>query len=190
MIDTKRSQQIYDILINGKILNRRRYDPIRNSFAEDELFQELSSQYEGENGYRALYQRIGCELVLRPDYAYLKEHSADDDKSSQTATAIQALLTVMAKTALSRNYRFELLTAAEAGFRRELAEAADQDPEMRRILAACHCNNAPLWNEINRLLLRRNIVFENARGNFVLTDAGRDFFEELFAQAENATPLE
>lgn len=188
MIDTKRSQQIYDILINGKILNRRRYDPIRNSFAEDELFQELSSQYESENGYRALYQRIGCELVLRPDYAYLKEHSADDDKSSQTA--IQALLTVMAKTALSRNYRFELLTAAEAGFRRELAEAADQDPEMRRILAACHCNNAPLWNEINRLLLRRNIVFENARGNFVLTDAGRDFFEELFAQAENAAPSE
>ena len=129
-----------------------------------------------------MYERIGCELVLRPAYAYLKEQDLDDDESSKTATAIQALLTVMAKTALSRNYRFELLTAAEAGFRRELAEAADQDPEMRRILAACHCNNAPLWNAINRLLFKRNIAFANARGNLVLSDAGQDFFAELFAE--------
>ena len=132
-------------------------------------------------GLRNLDLIMGCERRVVYDLVNVIQGEA---------TAIQALLTVMAKTALSRNYRFELLTAAEAGFRRELAEAADQDPEMRRILAACHCNNAPLWNEINRLLLRRNIVFENARGNFVLTDAGRDFFEELFTQAENAAPLE
>lgn len=179
MIDTQRSQKIYNILINGKILNRRRYDPMRNDFAEDELFQELSSQYEGDNGYRALYERIGCELVLRPDYAYLKDQDSDDDKSSQTATAIQALLTVIAKTALSRNYSFALLTAVEAGFSCELAEAADQDPEMRRILAACYCRDVPLWDEAHRLLVKRHIAFVNARGNLVLSDAGQDFFAEI-----------
>ena len=182
MINTKLSQDIYKILIHGKIINRRCYDPVRNAFAEDELFQELSSQYEGENGYRALYERIGCELVLRPAYAYLKEQDLDDDESSKTATAIQALLTVIAKTALSRNYRFELLTAVEAGFSRELAADADQDPEMRRILSACHCRDVPLWDEINRLLFKRNIAFANARGSLVLSYAGQDFFAELFAR--------
>lgn len=66
MINTKLSQDIYKILIHGKIINRRCYDPVRNAFAEDELFQELSSQYEGENGYRACTSASAASWCCAP----------------------------------------------------------------------------------------------------------------------------
>lgn len=179
MINNKKSREIYRDLINGNIINQYRYDEISDTLKENDYFTELAGNYEGDNGYRTLYERIGYELIMRPNYAYLRDLTQREDENSQTAVAIHAVLTLLGKITIQNNYHFSLLTTPEAGISQTLCEQADQDETMQNILLACYCSK-PLWEEAERLLVKRNIAFINARQNLVLSNAGIDFFQEIF----------
>ena len=181
MTDLKLSRQIYRDLINGKTVNKHIYDPVSGSLKNNPKFDEITAGYDGENGYHALYARIGFELVLQPSYAYLRDEGLSADEPHDTAAAIQAVLTVLAKTVADSGYRYELLEHEQAGISEELCARADQNDEIRAVLEACGCDPAKsLWDEAARWLVRRDIAFINAKGNLVLADSGRDFFRQVF----------
>ena len=71
--------------------------------------------------------------------------------------------------------------AAEAGISRETLESIGSDPTMVLILKACKMDQ-PLPDAAKVALVDRDIAFFNDKGNLVLTEAGKTFFEDLFSQ--------
>ncbi|MBH5329795.1 hypothetical protein H9Q10_08950 [Eikenella sp. S3360] len=182
IINTQLSREIYRRLISGKTINRQVYDEKNGMLVDNELFGELSAKYDGVDGYRTLYGNIGYELVLRPDYAYLRDCGIPTDEGSETAAAVCAVLVVLGKTVVQNNYRFSLLTTADAGISEQLCRQTDQNEEMRDIQAACIKDAKTLWENAERVLVRRDIAYINAKGNLVLSNSGQDFFNTAFKQ--------
>ena len=115
MINTQYSRQISRLLINGKTINRQIYDKLSGNLQDNGLFDEIAKHYNDTDGYRVLYSNIGYELVLQPHYAYLRDRDASADELSDTAIAIQAILTVLAQTVIQSGYRYGLLVSEHAG---------------------------------------------------------------------------
>ncbi len=186
MINTQYSRQIYRLLINGKTINRQIYDKLSGNLQDNGLFDEIAKHYNDTDGYRVLYSNIGYELVLQPHYAYLRDRDASADELSDTAIAIQAILTVLAQTVIQSGYRYGLLVSEHAGVSQELCARADQSEEMCKILEECKCNPAKtLWENAENVLVRRDIAYINAKGNLVLSNSGQDFFNTVFEQSES-----
>ncbi|GHA88508.1 hypothetical protein [Modicisalibacter luteus] len=76
---------------------------------------------------------------------------------------------------------FDALTLPEAGISREILESIGSDPTLGQILKACKIDQ-PLPEAVKMVLVDHDIAYFNAKGNMVLAEAGKAFFEDLFSQ--------
>ncbi|MCG5526176.1 hypothetical protein LRB11_14760 [Ectothiorhodospira haloalkaliphila] len=178
-----RSQEAFRKLTDGKVINQ--YQVIDGVLEPNPLFDELYK--ERDRYYVEAYANMGLELVQRPGFFYVRSlvSDADEEGRDQDSTAairqIQGVLLVLGRGVLEAGYLFEVLTRHEAGVSPELLESIGESATMRQILAACNVDY-PLSRAVKVALVDRDIAYYNSRGHLVLSDAGKAFFEDLFAQ--------
>ncbi|WP_205598504.1 hypothetical protein, partial [Halomonas sp. NO4] len=116
-------------------------------------------------------------------------HSQADDDSRELESGglvrqIQGVLLVLGRGVLEKGFMFKAMTLPEAGISRETLESIGNDPTMAQILKACKMEQ-PLPEAAKVALVDRDIAFFNDKGNLVLADAGKAFFDDLFVEGAN-----
>jgi len=176
MITNELSQSIYNQLINGKAINKHSYELKTNQLENNPLYTELFSNFDE---YRQLYQRLNFELVHKHgSFFYIREPNGGN--TNDVTIKIQALLIVIGRIITEKGYLFDVLTDHRAGIKLEDLSVAMTEERYSEILHTCKlCTTNNIETEINNNLIARGIMFKNSRGNYVLSDAGGAFFNEL-----------
>lgn len=182
VVNRRLSQEAFRKLTSGQVINQNLY--ASGELTPNPLFDELYK--ERDRYYVEAYANMGMQLVQRPGFFYVRSLSpsqADDDTKDQESAAairqIQGVLLVLGRGVLEAGYLFDVLTLHHAGISREQLEAIGSNPTMGQILKACNIDRA-LPEAVKVVLLDRDIAFLNDKGNLVLADAGKAFFEDLF----------
>lgn len=176
MITNTVSQNIYNKLINGKIINKHHYIIKSNELEENPLYNEI---FNNLDEYKELYQRINFNLAhKKSSFFYIKELTKEE--ASEVTIKIQALLIIIGRITTERGYLFDILTDYRAGIKPEILTESAMEERYLEILHTCKlCKSRGIKEEIENNLATRNIMFKNSQGNYVLTNAGSAFFEEL-----------
>lgn len=176
MISNELSQAIYNQLINGKAINKHSYIAKTNELDDNPLYTEIFTNFDE---YRQLYQRINFELVHKNgSFFFIRELAGGD--ANEVMIKIQALLIIIGRIITEKGYLFDVLTDHRAGIKLEDLSDAMSEERYLDILQTCKlCHSRRIEEEINNHLITRGIMFKNSRGNYVLTDAGAAFFNEL-----------
>lgn len=177
-IDQLKSRKLYETLINGQAVNESLFKD--SGLVPNPLYEELVANFD--RYYRELYSSIGFELVLRDGFAYIRSLNPDEAQND-AVRKIQGLLLVLGRGVTELGYQFELLTDPDAGVSSEVLEQIAQGDDKQEVLAACDLKG-DLAANMDKVLGRRGIAYQNARGNWVLSNAGKAFFSELFAGAD------
>lgn len=184
VVNRRLSQQAFRKLTSGQVINQYRY--VNGKLALDPLFDELYK--ERDRYYVEAYANMGMELVQRPGFFYVRtlvQEQADDESRDQESSGsirqIQGVMLVLGRGVLERGFMFEALTHPDAGISRELLERIDNDPTFCQILKACKMDQH-FPEAVKVALVDRDIAYFNAKGNLVLAEAGKAFFDDLFHQ--------
>ncbi|WP_409523177.1 condensin complex protein MksE [Nitrincola sp. MINF-07-Sa-05] len=181
-VDQRRSRALYEMLINGQVVNEYIFKD--NGLTPNPLYEELISNFD--RYYRDLYSNIGFELVLRDGFAYIRSIDPDDAQND-AVRKVQGLLLVLGRGVTELGYQFELLTDPDVGASSEILVQIAQGEDKQEVLAACDLKGS-LVSNMEKVLSRRGIAFQNAKGNWVLSDAGKAFFSELFSDLNSKRP--
>ncbi|RAU19350.1 hypothetical protein DN062_03570 [Nitrincola tibetensis] len=173
-VDQHASRKLYECFINGQVINELVFQD--SGMVVNPLFEELVSNFD--RYYRELYLNIGFELVLKKGFAFIRSIEADDAQND-IVRKVQGLLLVLGRGVTELGFQFELLTDPEVGVSNEIIEQIEQKEDKQEVLAACDLKGG-LLTDIERVLGKRNIAFQNVKGNWVLSNAGKAFFDELF----------
>ena len=182
VVNRRLSQEAFRKLTSGQVINQHQY--LDGKLVPNPLFDELFK--ERDRYYVEAYANMGMELVQRPGFFYvrtLSQSQTDEDSRDQESSAsvrqIQGVLLVLGRGVLEKGFMFEAMTLPEAGISREILESIGSDPTMAQILKACKMDQ-PLPDAAKVALVDRDIAFFNDKGNLVLADAGKTFFNDLF----------
>ncbi|GLX86994.1 hypothetical protein tloyanaT_32470 [Thalassotalea loyana] len=172
------SKQIFNILMNGKVINKNTLDVHNDDIIEDKLFTELMSNYVQ---YKDLYFNCGYELVDNVPESFFIRALNEEQSNSKLSSKIQALLIVIARGVTLDNYELDILFDSHAGLSKELVEKINKNEEFRTVLDATRIEEN-LWDECKKLLVDRNIAVINRSGNYVLLNSGKSMYEALINQ--------
>lgn len=177
MINRAKSREIYQYLRNGKILNQ---EMISNSgeLVNNPIFSEIMGNLED---YRKLYLDIGYRLVDTPSYLYLIDDRHQDPKTD-VVMRIYLLLVIIGKYLVIQGYSLNKIYHETAGLTVDDFHNMANVPHIIEILEKSKMGQHP--NEISGLiksnLIDRGILWEKPSTNtYILTNAGRAFFDEL-----------
>jgi hypothetical protein len=179
-MDKQLSRKIYQELINGKMINK--YVQRDGTRSENRLYTELMLTYNLTR-YRELYSAIGYELKTLGDAFFLNEVDGDD-AISEVAMKIQALIIVMARGITMLRGRTEALLEDAAGLPREQIEQIGEDDEVQQVLRAASLGRVSLLNDVETVLVVRQVAYWNTRDRLVLTDGGVALYEHMNALEE------
>ncbi len=176
MITNTLSQNIYNKLINGKIINKHRYIIKSNELKENPLYTEV---FNNINEYKELYQRINFNLTHKNNcFFYIRELTKNE--ANEVTIKIQALLIIIGRIVTEQGYLFDILTDYCAGIKPEILIESATEERYLDILQTCKlCKSRGIKEEIENNLITRELMFKNSKGNYVFTDSGLAFFEEL-----------
>ena len=164
------SREAYSLLMAGKMINATDYR--QGSISSNPIYQELFNGYEY---YAQMYDNIGFELIMGEHFFYIKKYN---ELSNDLTNRIYALLVIVGFGVMKMGYDFDILTDHEAGIAdkvlRELQQQLAPD-----LLTACQLSQN-LDDDIQNLLVDRALMYKNGLGNFVLSDAGKAFFQQVF----------
>lgn len=185
VVNRRLSQEAFRKLTFGQVINQTQY--VDGKLVPNPLFDELFK--ERDRYYVEAYANMGMELVQGPGFFYVRTLShaqADDDSRDQESSGsirqIQGVLLVLGRGVLEKGFMFEAMTLPEAGISRETLDSIGSDPTMMQILKACKMEQ-PLPESAKIALVDRDIAFFNDKGNLVLADAGKAFFNDLFDES-------
>jgi len=176
MITNKLSQTIYNQLINGKAINKHAYILKTNELEDNKLYNEIFNNFDE---YSTLYQRINFDLVHKNScFFYIRELGTEE--SNEVTIKIQALLIIIGRIFTEQGYLFDVLTDHRSGVKAEDLAIATTEERYLDILHTCKlCLKRGIEEEINNNLVTRGLMFINSKGQYVLTEAGVSFFDEL-----------
>jgi hypothetical protein len=184
VVNRRLSQETFRKLTAGQVINQTQY--VNGQVEPNPLFGELFK--ERDRYYVEAYANMGMELVQRPGFFYvrsLSEAQNDDDTRDHESTGairqVQGVLLVLGRGVLEKGFMFEALTLPDAGISREILENIGNDPIFNQILKACKMDQ-PLPEAVKVALVDRDIAYFNVRGNLVLAESGKAFFDDLFIE--------
>lgn len=184
VVNRRLSQEAFRKLTAGQVINQTKY--VNGQVVPNPLFGELFK--ERDRYYFEAYANMGMELVQRPGFFYvrsLSEAQCDDDTrdhgSSGAIRQIQGVLLVIGRGVLEKGFMFEAMTLPDAGISRETLESIGNNPVFNQILNACKMDQ-PLPEAAKVALADRDIAYFNVKGNLVLAEAGKAFFDDLFTE--------
>lgn len=178
MIQSERSQAIYNDLINGRIINKFYLNREDNQLIPNADYSEVFSNLED---YTELYRHIGFELVFRDSFFFIRDlHLGDTYK--EMAIKIQVTLLILARKITEAGFGYELLENENAGLSIQQLEEISEDDEVKQLILAAKLGKKNLYEVVKDVLLERRIMQRNIHQRYVLSDAGKYFFQQLFAQ--------
>ena len=184
VVNRRLSQEAFRKLTSGQVINQYQY--VNGELAPNPMFDELYK--ERDRYYVEAYANMGMELVQRPGFFYVRtltqaqaDEEGRDQESGGSIRQIQGVLLVLGRGVLEKGFMFDALTHPDAGITREILESIGSDPTFGQILKACKMDQ-PLPEAVKVALVDRDIAYFNAKGNMVLAEAGKAFFDDLFSQ--------
>ena len=170
------SKQIFDQLMNGKVINKHE---LNNSaeFRENQLFTEIVGNLDD---YQRQYEMSGYEFVQHPSFIYIREKTS---KSEELKTDITmracVLLLLVGKYITEQNYQLTKLTEKTGGLEQSDFDVMEEMSDIREIILKAGIKNG-LYNAVKSVLVDRNIMLELPdRRAYILSDAGKTFFDEV-----------
>lgn len=182
-IDKRKSKQIFDTLMNGRIINKH----ILNNSSEkvdNSLFSEIMDNLDA---YQNWYEACGYELITKPTFAYLND-AVQDPKTELTMKAY-CLLLIIGKYLTMNNYTLSKITDSKSGLTLEDFQKMADIPNVSDILEKAkiaYKKDEDMFSAVKSILVDRQIMLEKASSKkFVLSDSGKAFYEELIAKFDD-----
>lgn len=177
MYDADLSAEIYRTLMGGKVINRHKLNNSGEAIT-DPLFEEILSNLKS---YRMQYEMCGWELVIEANYVFVRDRVTNNENLKTDITMRASLLLLMLGKYLNEhNYRVTKLTEYSGGISRADIEIIQEMPDVRELIEKAQLKN-DLFTEFKNVLVNRNIMLEKPSSEtFILSDAGKAFFEEIF----------
>ncbi|MCU7835138.1 MAG: hypothetical protein KZQ83_07760 [gamma proteobacterium symbiont of Taylorina sp.] len=184
MIQSEKSRHIYADLINGRIINKFNLEH-DNQLIPNADYSELFSNLES---YTELYRNIGFELVFRGSFFFIRDlHLGDTYK--EMAIKIQVSLLILARKITAAGFGFDLLENENAGISAAQLEEITQEDEVKQLILAAKLGKKTLHEVVKDVLLEKRIMEKNAQQRYILSDAGKYFFKQLFDQEKASSEL-
>lgn len=177
-MNTELSQEIFRAGMRGVLINR--HVTTSTGREPNPLYNEL---FENEEAYRELYAALPYEIVSLSGAAYYIRESEQQESYMVVARSIQVLMDIIARGMQEESLYPDLLLDPASGLPREYLERFSDREDFREILNACGMQK-PLLQEVDNILIGRDIAYYNPQGKLVLTDGGTVFFNELHAETE------
>lgn len=173
-VSIPKSTEIYKAFVNGRVINRYSIKP-DGSTLESPLFGEIYNNY---NAYKQQYQMSGMELVVKDDFYYARDVDKETSFTDQVKR-IQVLLLIIGRFVTQSGALFEKLTHPMGGITDDDLQKIANTAEFAEILAAIEIKD--LVKSIKSNLLDKDIMEEPRSGRYILSAAGKHFFEEIFS---------
>ena len=184
MIQSEKSQKIYIDLINGRIINKSILNEGQRLPNPD--YTELFSNIEK---YTELYRNIGFELVFRDSFFFIRDLNLGDTYK-ETAIKIQVILLIISRKITEAGFGYDLLDNENAGVSvQQLHEFSTQE-DVKQLITAAKLGKKTLPEVVKDVMLERNIMNKNTHDRYILSDAGKYFFSQLFELDEENNALE
>ena len=178
------SRHIYKHLMNGRILNRYQ---LNNSSerVNNPWFDEIMGNLDD---YRHLYTMSGYRLIEHPDYLYIIDDDATELKTDITMKAY-CLLLIIGKYLMINNYSLDKIMSEKAGLSIDDFKQMEQVPYIEEILEKAKFTDKKghnFYSLVLTTLVEREIMLEKKSAKlFILSDAGKAFFQELLQEQES-----
>ena len=176
MVNKNFSKQIYNHLINGKVINREKIE--NDTFVPDELYSEII-QYE--EIYREQYDMCGYNMHIANGYIYLLEKVEKKDLKTDVIMRCYVLLLIVAKYMNDINKSHSQLMSLNGGISKAEIDSLNDNPDIKELLKKCDFNSKDdLFTNIKSQLIDRHILLEKTGSQrYVLSHAGKFFFDEI-----------
>jgi len=177
-MNSKRSTEIFNLLMNGKVINKQTLDINNDNKTPNKYFSEIASNIDE---YKVHYFNSGFELVDSvPDCFFIRAFG-EEKSNVKIASKIQALLIVLGRGITQDNYELDVMFDSHAGLTKEIVNKINKNEDYRTVLDATRIES-DLWDECKKLLVDRQIAMVNRSGNYVVLDAGKSMYESLIRQ--------
>ena len=168
------SVKIYDVLMNGRILNRQIIE--NDTWIANPLFIEIMDNLDD---YRKQYEMSGYNFIASGDYVYIAENSSDDLKTDISMRA-QVLLMLIGKYLNNNNFSLQKLNNLNAGLTLADIEGIQKMEETSELLIRTGLKEDDLLSSIKNILVERHILLEkNNTQVYILSAIGQKFFDDL-----------
>lgn len=174
------SKQIFNDLMNGKIINERNLENNAEQFERNPLYTEIIDNLPE---YKQQYEMCGYDLIVNAEKGYL--HIRDQGRASEglkTDVTLKAsiFLLMIGKYLNEYNYHIGKLTDASGGLTdvdfNKIMEMSDTQELLEKLSV-----NSDFKQAIQPVLVERNILLKkgDAPVKYILSDAGKAFFDEV-----------
>lgn len=176
MVNKNLSNQIYNHLINGKVINREKIE--NDAFVPDELYSEIMQH---EEAYREQYDMCGYNMHIANGYIYLLEKVEKKDLKTDVIMRCYVLLLIVAKYMNDINKSHSQLMSLNGGISKAEIDSLNDNPDIKELLKKCDFNSKDdLFTNIKSQLIDRHILLEKTGSQrYVLSHAGKFFFDEI-----------
>ena len=176
MVNKNLSNQIYNHLINGKVINREKIE--NDAFVPDELYSEIMQH---EEAYREQYDMCGYNMHIANGYIYLLEKVEKKDLKTDVIMRCYVLLLIVAKYMNDINKSHSKLMSLNGGISKAEIDSLNDNPDIKELLKKCDFNSKDdLFTNIKSQLIDRHILLEKTGSQrYVLSHAGKFFFDEI-----------
>lgn len=181
-LDTFASRTIYKDFIAGKIINADEY--IDGELQPSPKFRNLVDNLDR---YREFYSLIGFEIRSVKDRAFFVSRTDRAEDLNEIAANIQVLLLIISRGLCTQGISPGILFDEKGGIGARDVDAIGALEDVRKIMKACNLQQ-PLTKPVNSILIERGIFHRTVQERYILSSAGRVFFQELFFdKADNLT---
>jgi hypothetical protein len=182
MVNEQRSKQIFNQLMNGRVINKTE---LNNSgdHKPNALFDEVMVNLDD---YQRQYQMSGFEFVQTPSFIYIREKTENKDELKTDITMKACvLLLLIGKYITEHSYQLSKLIDKTGGLSLADFEQIEEMPETKETMQKAGMKTG-LYNSVKSVLIERNILLELPTSkSFILSDAGKAFFDEVIANYSN-----
>ena len=171
MVSLQKSEQIFNTLMNGRIINREIID--NDVLVANPLFNEIMDNLEV---YKKQYEMIGFKFLHSGDYVYITE---DEKNKTDIAMKAQILLLLIGKYLNNNNYSLQKIKHLNVGLTRSDILGVQAMPETIELLNRAGMGD-DVFVQIKNILVERHILLEKTSSeSFILSAIGEKFFDEL-----------
>lgn len=167
VMDNKFSTEIYKNLMAGRIINQNIYKD--GAMTINPLYIELANN---EDVYIEYYKKMGFLIKSGENYFYLS--SASESNSEGVRVKIVTSIIILYRFFMQEKGKSSLaLTDNSYGVSKDDIQEINDNETFRKILKLSEIKS--FYDSLN-LLKDRGLLYQNEKGNYVLTDAGLSFF--------------
>lgn len=173
-INMQKSQEIFNELIKGRIINEYLYDNKTDSLILNPLFSEIR---DGLEQYQLQYQMNGMTLIEKAKFFYLFDQNTNLDTKQPIKTKIYASLIVLIRYVMSDGGKiFDYFKNVKYGVSVKDLDGLDQNTNYAHILKTAKIDKP---ESILKYLHEKNILLKTSSDRYILSDSGDAIVNEI-----------